>query len=91
MVESVVKITVALALIAGLSWLSTVFIVDTTWFTGAFEVIFPAIYAIQQLPILDTLTDILFWVIVFEMTFYALKLLLRFLQWLNFTGNPWLD
>lgn len=91
MIETLTRIGIAVALLAGVQFLMDYFIVDTTWFQGAYDTVFPAMFALSAVPIFDTLLTIIFWVSVFEGVYFGFKLVLRFLHWLDITGAPFLD
>jgi len=90
MIETIIKGGIIVALLAGLAFLTQTFIVDTAWFQGAFDVVFPAVFALKTIPIIDTFMDILAWTIVFETVFFTMNQVLRLLEWINITGPSFL-
>lgn len=85
-----------IAIIVGLWVMITHFVpgatIETTpvWIAGIEDIFFPAYMALSKLPIIGTMVWILKWVVIFEMTMFLVKLLLRLAEWANLTGkNPY--
>lgn len=61
------------------------------YFDGLLNYMIPALLAFQAIPIIGTFVEILIVWATFEFAYFAIRTILRLLEWANITGKPILD
>lgn len=62
-----------------------------SYFDGVVNYFIPAFYSLQTIPVVGTLITVLSLVLTFELVYWAVRFVLRLLEWSGFAGKPFLD